>query len=237
MKFKSEFQRIVLIETLRRSRLFAGSSESELNQIAEISLLKQGTRGDYIFREGETLFGFYIMQKGAVKLRQLNISGVEQILHVFRPCESFGEEMLFMEEGSAADACIIEDAQYVMVRKSEFIALLRRQPDLALRVLKSMDGHVRNLVGLLDDLTLKNVQMRIAEWLLQHCPDRHSAKPYTIQLHTKKKMIASELGTVSETFSRTLANFRRKHLLTVDHNEITLLSPLKLSSRLAEGAL
>ena len=227
--FNFEVQQAIITETLRRSRLFSGSTDAELSQIADISLLKQASRGDYIFHEGDSLFGFYIMQRGAIKVRQLNICGAERILHVFRPCESFGEEMLFIESGYPADACAVEDCQFVMVRKNEFIALLKRQPKLALRVLRSMDGHVRNLVGLIDDLTLKDVQTRIAKWLLQHCPDRTSAKPYTIHLRATKRMVASELGTVSETFSRTLAKFRRRRMVSVDGNRITLLCPLKLA--------
>ena len=37
-------------------------------------------------------------------------------------------------------------------------------------MLGSMSQHLRVLVGLLDDLTLKDMETRLANWLLKHCP-------------------------------------------------------------------
>jgi HSP20 family molecular chaperone IbpA len=45
--------------------------------------------------------------------------------------------------------------------KTDFIELLRRRPELALRMLGSMSQHLRVLVGLLDDLTLKDMETRL----------------------------------------------------------------------------
>jgi CRP-like cAMP-binding protein len=43
-----------------------------------------------------------------------------------------------------------------------------------------------------------------------------------------KRVLAAELGTVSETFSRTLAKFREQHLLQVKGKSVTVLSPARL---------
>lgn len=225
----SEAQWRSILHALRRSRLFQTSPEADLEMIASISVMKHIDCHEYLFYEGVPLNGFFIMQKGAIKVRRISIFGVEQVLHVFRPWESFGEEMLFLDSGYPADACAIEDSHVVMIRKPEFIALLRRNPELALRILRSMDGHLRNLVGLLDDLMLKDVKTRLATWLIQHCPDPESREPYTIHLRSTKRAVASELGTVSETFSRTLAKLKKQNLLSVERNAITLLCPCKLS--------
>ena len=45
-------------------------------------------------------------------------------------------------------------------------------------------------------------------------------------------MLAAELGTVSETFSRTLATFRQQKLITVKGKTLTVLYPLKLQALL-----
>ncbi|MFA6544369.1 MAG: Crp/Fnr family transcriptional regulator [Limisphaerales bacterium] len=218
-----------IINTLRNSRLFGSAAETELEQIASISVLKQVSKGESIFHEGTLLTGFYVMLTGAVKVRRLSISGMEQVLHIYRPYESFGEEMLFLNSGYPADACVIEDSQVVMVMKNEFIDLLRRQPELALRVLKSMDWHSRQLVGLIASLTLKDVKTRVVDWLIQRCPNPGSSEPCTIRLSETKRVIASEIGTVSETFSRALASLHRQNLLEVHGNRITLFSPFKLA--------
>ena len=41
-------------------------------------------------------------------------------------------------------------------------------------------------------------------------------------------MLAAELGTVSETFSRTLAKFREQKLIEVKGKRVTIISPRRL---------
>jgi len=54
----------------------------------------------------------------------------------------------------------------------------------------------------------------------------------TIELTMTKRVLAGELGTVSETFSRTLAKLRRQKLIAVKGKALTVLSPSKLSALL-----
>ncbi|MGD0259477.1 MAG: helix-turn-helix domain-containing protein [Verrucomicrobiota bacterium] len=49
---------------------------------------------------------------------------------------------------------------------------------------------------------------------------------------TTKRVLAAELGTVSETFSRTLAKFRQQKLVPVKGKTLTVLCPLKLKELL-----
>jgi CRP/FNR family transcriptional regulator len=75
-------------------------------------------------------------------------------------------------------------------------------------MLGSMSLHLRTLIAQLEDLMLKDVETRLANWLIKRCPNPESTQPVVIELKTTKRVLAAELGTVSETFSRTLATFR-----------------------------
>src|SRR3954452_25398063 len=99
-------------------------------------------------------------------------------------------------------------------------------------MLGSMSLHLRVLVGQIEDLTLKDVETRLANWLLKRCPDSKSTQPFTVELRMTKRVLAAELGTVSETLSRTLAKFREQNLLRVNGKALTLLCPEKLSELL-----
>jgi CRP-like cAMP-binding protein len=50
-----------------------------------------------------------------------------------------------------------------------------------------------------------------------------------------KRVLAAELGTVSETFSRTLAKFRKQSLVKVSGKTITVLSPQRMAKLLAQN--
>jgi CRP/FNR family transcriptional regulator len=231
----SEFRHAALATALRGCQLFAGMSQAEVGPIAEITTTKPVAKGSYLFHEGDPSFGFYIVQKGAINVHRVNASGKEQVIHVFRAGESFAEGTLATDKGYPADARAVEPSQVLLVQKAGILALLRRHPELALRMLGSMSAHLRILVGQLEDLTLKDVETRLANWLVKRCPDSSSDKPVSIQLPMTKRVLAAEIGTVSETFSRTLARFRDQKLIAVKGMTITVLSPVRLAELLRKN--
>ena len=76
---------------------------------------------------------------------------------------------------------------------------------------------------------------RLANWLLKRCPDPTGDKPVTIQLTTTKRALAAELGTVSETLSRTLAKMRDQKLLQTIGKTFTIGSPARLQAFLEKN--
>ena len=224
----ADLKQTALVNTLRACQLFAGLPASDLASVAGITILRRLEKGDYLFHEGELARGFYVVQKGAVNVHRVNAAGKEQVIHVFRAGESFAEAALATPTGYPADARAVEPSQVMLVQKDGFLALLRRQPELGLRMLASMSMHLRVLVGQLEDLTLKDVETRLANWLVKRCPSPDSDKPAAIELKMTKRMLAAELGTVSETLSRTLARFRNQGLLSVQSKSLTVVSPARL---------
>jgi len=228
----NELRKIAVINTLRSCQLFTGLPPSDLENIAAVSVIKPLEKGDYLFHEGDPARGFYIVQRGAVNVHRVNAAGKEQIIHVFRTGDSFAEIAVASPTGYPADARALEPTQVLLVQKDGILALLKRQPGLALRMLGSMSSHLRVLVGQLEDLTLKDVETRLANWLVKRCPDPQSEPPVKIELGMTKRTLAAELGTISETFSRTLAKFREQSLIKVDGKIITVLSPRRLAALL-----
>ena len=143
----------------------------DLENIAEVTVLKSLEKDDYLFHEGDPAHGFYVVQRGAVNVHRVSAAGKEQIIHIFRAGDSFAEVALASATGYPADARALEPTQVLLVQKDGILALLKRQPELALRMLGSMSSHLRVLVGQLEDLTLKDVETRLANWLVKRCPN------------------------------------------------------------------
>jgi CRP/FNR family transcriptional regulator len=146
------------------------------------------------------------------------------------------EETLVSDSGYAAAACATEPSQVFVVQKAGFVALLRNRSELCLSLLRALSAQFQWLVGRLDDLTLKDVQTRVADWLLEHCSDPESLEPQTAHVPETKRLLASELGTSSETLSRTLAKLRDQNLLSVQGKTVTLLCPLRLAQLFRDNA-
>ena len=95
-----------------------------------------------------------------------------------------------------------------------------------------MSQHLRVIVGLLDDLTLKDMETRLANWLLKQCPRPVGTAQVEIKLDRTKRMLAAEMGTTSETLSRTLAKFRDQKFLRVRGNTVVVTRPRELQNLL-----
>jgi CRP/FNR family transcriptional regulator len=228
----ADLKRTVIVNTLRSCQLFTGLPPADLEKIADITAVKTLAKGDYLFHEGDPAHGFYIVQRGAVNVHRVTGAGKEQVIHVFRTGDSFAEIAVASPTGYPADARALEPTQVLLVQKAGILELLKRQPELALRMLGSMSSHLRVLVGQIEDLTVKDVETRLANWLMKRCPHSQTEAPVKIELTVTKRVLAAELGTVSETFSRTLAKFREQKLIIVKGKIVTVLSPLKLGALL-----
>ena len=161
-----KFKQLVIENTLRGCQLFAGLPAADITAVASFLIPKQFAKGEYLFHHGDQSLGFYIVQKGSINVHRTSASGKEQVIHVFRPIESFAEASL-PDGRYPVDARAIESSTVLFVPKNDFVELVRRRPELALRMFASMSQHLRVLVGLLEDLTLKDIETRLANWLLK----------------------------------------------------------------------
>lgn len=218
----STLSRVALAETLRGCQIFSGVPPTDLETIAGFSQLMRIGKGEYLFREGDAALGFYVVQTGAINVHRVSAAGKEQIIHVFRTGETFAEAALAIATGYPADARAVDNSSVILIPKKEFIELIRRRPELSLRMLASMSTHLRVLIGLLEDLQSKDVETRLAHWLLHRSTEGKISE--VIKLQTTKRVLAAEMGTTSETLSRTFAKFRDARWISVKGREITLLS-------------
>jgi CRP-like cAMP-binding protein len=228
---------VALLSALRSCRLFESLSSADLQRIAEFASLRRITRGEFLFREGEPTSGFFVTHSGAVNVHRIAPDGREKIIHVFRAGESFAEATLPDGAGYPAHACCVEDGNVVFIPRGEFLELLKTRPDLSLRMLASMSHHLRILVNALDDLTQKDVETRLAIWILRRCPRPLNSEPTDIKLDISKTLLASELRIRNETLSRAIAKMRALDLIISKGKTIHVIDPLRLDLWLGDHSL
>lgn len=225
-----------IIATLRSARLFSGLSEHDLVQIEQCCERRSLEKHTYLFHEGDPVQGFFVVQSGIVNIHRVSDGGREQVVRVFHPGESFAEGVLAGMEGYPVSARAESAVVVILVRRAELIGLIRRSPEMALRIIASMSRHLHHLVMQLESVRDSSVSDRLRQWLLAQCPRPLPEAPVTIRLPGTKSLLAAELGTVAETLSRTLASFREHGWITVEGREITLASPARLAAEFHEQA-
>ena len=132
------FKRTVIESCLRSSQLLLGLPAEDIQSIAAMVIPKRLAKGDYLFRKGDPAEGFYIVQRGAINIHRVSSLGKEQVIHVFRPVESFAEAALAAPSGYPADARAMTASNVLLVPKRDFVHLLSKRPELGLRMLGSL---------------------------------------------------------------------------------------------------
>jgi CRP/FNR family transcriptional regulator len=213
------------IDLLKTCPLFAGLSEEDLKKIRAIALLKKVKRKGIIFSEGEEAKGFYVTLSGKVKIYKVSPDGKEQILHVINAPDSFAEAALFLEGIYPAFAEALSDSQLLFIPKKDFVHLIEKNPKLSLNMIASLSHFLRRFASLIEELSFKEVSSRIAKYLIDLSSklSKEEKDSREVELDLSKTQLASKLGTISETLSRTLSKMKAKGIIDVKKNRILIL--------------
>jgi CRP/FNR family transcriptional regulator len=210
---------------LKRCPLFAGLKDEDLKRVRAIATLRQVGKKEVLFSEGEEARGFYVILSGKVKLYKISSEGKEQILHVVSAPDAFAEAALFLEGSYPAFAESLGDSQLLYIPKRDFIQLIEKNPQLSINIIVSLSHYLRRFASLIEELSLKEVSSRIAKYLLDLSvkSSKEGKNPQEIELDLSKTQLASKLGTISETLSRTLGKMKTKGVIDVQGNKILIL--------------
>jgi CRP-like cAMP-binding protein len=224
------------VELLKQCPLFAGLREEDLKRIRGVALLKQVGKREVLFSDGEQAKGFYVILSGKVKLYKISPEGKEQILHMVSAPDAFAEAALFHEGSYPAFAEALVDSQLLFFPKRDFIHLIERNPQLSINMIISLSHFLRKFASLIEELSLKEVSSRVAKYLidlsLKSAKDGKNLKE--VDLDLSKTQLASKLGTISETLSRTLSKMKAKGVIDVNKNKILILNR-ELLEEMASG--
>src|SRR5579872_1976318 len=113
----TDLKHAVIINTLRSCQLFTGLPLPDLQNIANVTVVKTLEKDEYLFHEADPARGFYIVQNGAVNVHRVTAGGKEQVIHVFRTGDSFAEVALATSTGYPADARAVQTTQVLLVQK------------------------------------------------------------------------------------------------------------------------
>ena len=213
-------------DLLNRCPLFAGLKEEDLRKIRAIASLRQVVKKEVLFSDGEEAKGFYVILSGKMKLYKISPEGKEQILHVVSAPDAFAEAALFLEGSYPAFAEALSDGQLLFFPKRDFIQLIERNPQLSINMIVSLSHFLRRFASLIEELSLKEVSSRIAKYLMDLSLklSKEGKSPKEVELDLSKTQLASKLGTISETLSRTLAKMKAKGIIDVKKNKILILN-------------
>jgi CRP/FNR family transcriptional regulator len=204
---------------LKTCPFFAGLSEADLDALMEISRVREPLRGELLFSDGEEAVGFFVVLDGKVKVYKLSPEGKERILHVIHPGGTFAEAAIFGDGLYPAYAEPLQASKLLFLPKDGFLNLLMDNGRISINMIAGLSRFLRQFANQIEDLTFKDVPSRLARYLMV----LSNGAQKSVELPISKSQLASNLGTVSETLSRTLRKLSDDDLIAVSGKKVEIL--------------
>ncbi len=205
----------------------------QIAEVADIVVEHSYRKGKVIFSEGEAATGFYVVISGLVKIFKISTDGKEQILHLTASGQPFGEVPMFSGANFPANAETVEKSRVLFFPRDQFLELLKRDPNLSMKLLADFSRRLRYLIRLIEELSLKEVPARLSAYLLYLSEKNEDSED--VQLPVTKGHLAALLGTIPETLSRILSRMSSRGLIEVRGRKIRLLDRRSLEELSAGG--
>lgn len=204
-----------------QSRLF-GTLPPELRvPLLDTARVTRYCRGSTIFHRGDTAHAIHIVAEGWVKLYRIAPNGAEAVVGVMTRGQSFGEPVALRHAAYPVSAEATTDCRLIAVPATAFLALFQSRPEAAISIVASTFAHLQALVEQIEQLKARSGAQRVAEFLLELCPE--GVESATVTLPYDKVLIAGRLGMKPESLSRSFARLRA-HGVTVQQSSAEIAS-------------
>ncbi len=181
--------------------------------------------------EGEPAEAVYILESGWIKATRMTREGRAQAMMFLRPVELFGDIAALTGTTYPGTAIALEDATVWVIPAQLVLDLISRYPAFALAVVRHLSERVLYYVGLVEDLSLRSVEARLANTLLRYAELQDGQLVVPRRGWTTFDEMAVRLGTVRDVLSRALKTLEAEKLLRVERQAIVLLDPSGLEER------
>ncbi len=210
---------VSLTETLKKTTLFCGMDQSDLEMVAAQAVTRQFPKNTVIVSQGDETDSFYVIVQGKVDVFLQNDKGKEIIINTLGLCESFGE--LAPLGGIPRQASIIttEDSTFGIISRQVFMDTLLVKPSIGMRIIDLLITRIQDLTEEVSSLALEDVYNRVVRVLYKHA-DEVGDKLVTEKL--TQQDIASRVGATREMVHRILKELKTGGYISIEGKHITI---------------
>ena len=213
------------VSFLRQVPLFESLDDAEIDALSELTFTRTFNKETVIIlaeEEGDTLF---IIKDGQVKVSIVSEEGREVILSLLGGGAVFGELSLLDGKPRSANVVATEDTELLMLRRTDFVQLIYKTPQIATALLAELASRLRKTDRQIEGLALLDVTSRISETLLQLASEQGSESEEGIIIRNRPthQELANMSGTTRETVSRVLKRLASQGYIISKGRQLVIL--------------
>jgi CRP/FNR family transcriptional regulator len=202
---------------LKKSEFFRGLSQQALNDFDAVKSSSAYPEGAMLFLEKQQARGVFVLCEGEIKLTVSSSEGKTLILRIAKPGEILGLMATLSGEPYELTAETLRPCQVTFIRREEFLKFVAKHPEATQGVVKQLSANYHSACEQLKTVGLSSsAPEKLARLLLGWSAGGEETKLGTrITMPLTHQEIAEFIGSSRETVTRTLSDFRSRHLVTM----------------------
>jgi CRP/FNR family cyclic AMP-dependent transcriptional regulator len=213
-----------------KERLFCNLPQRALEGLDAISSSSTYPKGAFLFVEGQTPRGVFVICNGRVKLSASSADGKALILRIAETGELIGVPGTIAGQPYEVTAEALEPIQANFIPREEFLHFLREHGEAALKVAEILCHIYHATYQEIKYLGLSgSAAGKLARFLLDRAgSDGQKNEAVRLTLTLTHEEIAEMIGVSRETVTRLFTSFKKKNLLQVNGSRLTIKDKLGL---------
>ncbi|HEY3338671.1 MAG TPA: Crp/Fnr family transcriptional regulator [Propionicimonas sp.] len=210
----------------------SGQDQLRVEALAHPVRLKAGERA---YGADDELSKLMVLHTGHLKVFRLSADGSEQLIRVLGPGDFAGETSVFTGQRPDDYATALDDCRLCVFRQEDLEGLIRKHPEIGLRLLAGVSARLTETEHRLSSLTSRDVERRLADYLLGLPGDWEDGGVASVTLPLAKKDVASLLDTTPESLSRALGSLAARGLVAIGAGRaVSITQPARLQQLVDE---
>ena len=217
---------------LRAAGFFCQLNPAALKDFNAVRSTAAYPGGAVLYLEQQDPRGVFVLCAGEVKLSISSSAGKTLILRIAKPGEILGLMAVLANTPYEVTAETLHPCQVGYIRREDFLQLLAKHPEMHESVVKQLTTLYSGACEQLRTVGLSaSAHEKVARLLLDWASSGKQTKAGTeIKLPLTHQEIADFVGTTRETVTRTLSEFKTKHLVVLQGSTLTISNRAALES-------
>lgn len=189
---------------------------------------KEYKKGDTIVKEGSLIQDFVYLKSGLVKLYHTDSHQKEQIITIAKPFDYISLLSVFSNNRFSYSVKAIEDSVTCCLDMQNIINLVKTNGNYAIGIIEKMSTITDNIILSTLEIRKRNLRGRVAYVLMYFHDEIYHALEFELSL--SRKEIGEYIGMTTENVIRTLSEFRKDKIISINGKVIEIRDLDKLKS-------
>jgi len=217
---------------LRNGNFFCAFSQASVQALDQAKHASCFPESSVVFLEGQQARGVYILCQGRAKLMTTNADGKSLILKIAEPGAILGLHSVISGRPHEVTVEALQPSQLAFIRRDDFLRLMNEHPDACLRAAEHLARDCQSAYDVIRSIGLSHsVSEKLARLLLQWSSDgRVSEGAIRVKIALTHEEMAQLIGTSRETVTRTLSEFKKRHVLELTGSTLVIRNKAALEN-------